>query len=162
MWVHPRGTVDLDLRYFSLRTGSMERRESDQSSQEALWQKGQLWKAARGQAQRQHARPQVRAAGNRSRVVLSCSMCYQLTKMIGPWKTIPGVSDVTLPTLWIRETEVHENKGSCTSSLPFWQSADLELNLSLFDTKAQAFDHSAEVLTKMDYTCWWIDYIQWM
>ena len=51
------------------------------------------------------------------------------------------------------ETEVHENEGSCTSSLPFWQSADLELNLSLFDTKAQAFDHSAEVLTKMDYTC---------
>lgn len=50
MWVHPRGTVDLDWRYFSLRTGSMERRESRSEQPGSTVTKGQLWKAARGQA----------------------------------------------------------------------------------------------------------------
>lgn len=64
--------------------------------------------------------------------------------------TIPTVNGVIIPVLRMRKLRLITVKQRAQGHR---QWADLELNPSLFDTKAQAFDHSAEVLMRMGYSC---------
>lgn len=64
--------------------------------------------------------------------------------------TTPTVSGIVIPVLRMRKLRLIKVKQLAQGHRPW---ADLELNPSLFDTKAQAFDHSAEGLMRMGYSC---------